>query len=68
MKFQIRKLSKYPFEVLESDKIIAEFSNSNDVQGELDYLGYLDARVENVKGVRVYYKSKKDAVYVSARW
>lgn len=67
MRYLIKRSSTYPFTPNENDEVLAELSSNSEVQGELDYLGYLGRRVELVNGVRYYYKAKNDGVYVAAR-
>lgn len=65
-RFGIKKISEIPFRInRDTDKVLIGDLSRSEVDGALDYLGYLDARKKIINGVMVYYKAKRDGVYVS---
>lgn len=64
--YKIRKIQHIPFSIQPTDPVIMELSSREDIPNALEDLGYLtDSKTMIVDATEVFYKGRKNGVYVS---
>lgn len=66
-RLSVRKIQHVPFSLHEDDPILMDNFSREQLPDILAELGYKDAKKKIVDGVQVYYKSRRNGVYVSYR-
>lgn len=65
MKISIKKIKKIPFEITQEDEILIEDLEIEEISEELNKLGFGKRKETIINGVKVYYKSRRNGVYIS---
>lgn len=65
MKISIKKIKKIPFEITQEDEVLSENLSLEEVSEELNKLGFGERKEKIINGVKVYYKSRRNGVYIS---
>ena len=65
MAIQIKKIKRIPFEISNEDEILVENLSLDEVPLALEELGFGKRKEKVVNGTMVYYKTRRNGVYLS---
>lgn len=64
-RLSIRKIQHIPFSIRKDDPILMDHLSRDQLSAALAELGYGDAKSTVVDGVQVYYKGRRNGVYIA---
>jgi hypothetical protein len=65
MTIQIKKVKRIPFEISNEDEILVENLSLDEVPLALEELGFSKRKEKVINGTMVYYKTRRNGVYLS---
>lgn len=65
MTIQIKKIKRIPFEISNEDEILVENLSLDEVPLALEELGFSKRKEKVINGTMVYYKTRRNGVYLS---
>lgn len=61
----VKKIKNIPFQLSKDDEVLLEGFSHTEIESILDYLGYGNAKRKIIDGVTVFYKTRRNGVYIS---
>ena len=65
MAIQIKKIKRIPFEISDDDGVLMESLSLDEVPLALEELGFGKRKEKVIDGTMVYYKTRRNGVYLS---